>query len=62
MPKKKTKRPAKRKLTDAQLRKEVTKALRQAERTLETEVKEIKRYVKAFGSYNSFNVPFSGKR
>jgi hypothetical protein len=62
MPKRRRRRSAKRKLTDAQLRQEARKALRQAERTLEAEVKEIKRYLKALGGYSSFNVPFSGKR
>jgi hypothetical protein len=61
MPKRR-RRSAKGKLTDAQLRQEARKALRQAERTLEAEVKEIKRYLKALGGYSSFNVPFSGKR
>jgi hypothetical protein len=55
MPKRKRKR-AKGKLTDAQLRQEAKKALRQAERTLETEVKEIRRYIKALDGHNSFTV------
>ncbi|HWY40071.1 MAG TPA: hypothetical protein VNX27_04680 [Chthoniobacterales bacterium] len=65
MPKRK-KRSAKRKLTEKQLLAEAKKALRQAARTLEAELKEVKRYEKALGGYSSFNVPFnvpfSGKR
>jgi|GEM_PF-3056389 hypothetical protein len=61
MPKRK-KRPAKGKLTEKQLLAEAKKALRQAARTLEAELKEVKRYEKALGGYSSFNVPFSGKR
>ena len=61
MPKRR-KRSARGKLTDKQLLAEAKKALRQAARTLEAELKEVKRYEKALGGYNSFNVPFSGKR
>jgi hypothetical protein len=61
MPKRR-KRSAKGKLTDKQLRQEAKKALRQAERTLQAEVKEVKRYIKALDGHSSFNVPFSGKR
>jgi hypothetical protein len=67
MPKrKKTKRRAKGTLTEKQLLVEAKKALRQAARTLEAELKEVKRYQKALDGHSSFNVPFSvpfnGKR
>jgi len=60
MPKKK--RRAKGKLTETQLLAEARKVLRQAERTLETELKEVKRYSKALDGHSSFNVPWGGKR
>jgi hypothetical protein len=60
MPKKK--RRAKGKLTETQLLAESRKVLRQAERTLETELKEVKRYRKALDGWSSFNVPWGGKR
>lgn len=52
----KRKRSAKGKLTDKQLRQEARKALRKAESTLEAEVKEVKRYIKALDGHNSFNI------
>ena len=61
MPKRK-KRRASKKLTEKQLLVEARKALRQAERTLAAELKEVKRYQIALDGHNSFNVPFSGKR
>jgi hypothetical protein len=61
MPKRR-KRSAKGKLTEKQLLTEAKKALRQAARTLEAELKEVKRYQKALAGWSSFNVPWGGRR
>jgi hypothetical protein len=60
MPKRKTKRTAGKKkagqVSDQQLLKDSKKVLKKAQRALEIELKDVKRYIKALDGHNSFTV------